>query len=62
MNKLIIETQYQIAMRHLENGCINGQDIAAIVQFQMRNCIEEGEPLFTMEELGIITCYLMQNN
>jgi hypothetical protein len=62
MNKIIIETQYQIAMRHLENGCINGQDIAAIVQFQMREWIGEGEPLFTQEELGYIVHYMMQSN
>jgi hypothetical protein len=62
MNKIIIETQYQIAMRNLERGCITGEDIAAIVQFQMKEYIAEGEPLFTQEELGVIVHYMMKNN
>jgi len=62
MNKIIIETQYQIAMRNLERGRITGEDVAAIVQFQMREWIDDGGPLFTDDELGYIVHHMIQSN
>jgi hypothetical protein len=62
MNEIILESKYKLAIRRAMAGITTGQDVKAIVAYQMRDCIEEGRRQFTDGELAILTLYMIDFN
>ena len=62
MNKIIIELNYQSALKQLKKGIVNGEVLSAIVQFQAQSFIGEDEAPLNQYELGVVIGYMMQFN
>jgi hypothetical protein len=55
MNKTKLENRYKLAIKRALVGEITGQDLKAIVEFQLREYIKEGEEPFNEMELALLT-------
>jgi hypothetical protein len=55
MNKIKLENRYKLAIKRALVGEITGQDLKAIVEFQLREYINEGEEPFNEMELALLT-------
>jgi hypothetical protein len=55
MNKIKLENRYKLAIKRALIGEITGQDLKAIVEFQLREYINEGEEPFDEMELALLT-------
>jgi hypothetical protein len=55
MNKIKLENRYKLAIKRALVGEITGQDLKAIVEFQLREYINEGEEPFDEMELALLT-------
>ena len=55
MNKTKLENRYKLAIKRALVGEITGQDLKAIVEFQLREYINEGEEPFNEMELALLT-------
>jgi hypothetical protein len=55
MNKTKLENRYKLAIKRALVGEITGQDLKAIVEFQLREYINEGEEPFDEMELALLT-------
>ena len=55
MNKIKLENRYKLAIKRALIGEITGQDLKAIVEFQLREYINEGEEPFNEMELALLT-------
>jgi hypothetical protein len=55
MNKTKLENRYKLAIKRALVGEITGPDLKAIVEFQLRDYINEGEEPFDEMELALLT-------
>jgi hypothetical protein len=54
MNKEKIENRFKLAMKRALSGDISGQDVKAIVEYQLRGYLIEGEEPFNDYELALL--------
>jgi hypothetical protein len=52
--KIKVENRFKVTMKRIDKGVLSGQDIKAIVEFQLRKYVQEEDEPFNDEELAII--------
>jgi hypothetical protein len=55
MNEIKVINRFKLAMKRANEGEISGQDIKAIVAYQLRKYVNEGEEPFNDTELALLT-------
>jgi hypothetical protein len=55
MNETKLKNRFKVALKRASMGDITGQDLKAIVEFQLREYIMEGEEPFNELELALLT-------
>lgn len=62
MNKIKLENRVKLSIKRALIGGITGQDIKAIVEYQVREYINEGDEPFNDVELALMASYMMTYN
>jgi len=55
MNETKLKSRFKLALKRASMGGITGQDLKAIIEFQLRGYIMEGEEPFNEVELALLT-------
>jgi hypothetical protein len=59
MKEIKIINRFKLAMKRANNGIMTHQDLKAIVEFQLRNYVNEEDKPFNDEELAILAHRMM---
>lgn len=62
MNEIKVKNRFKVAVKRALQGNTTGQDIKAIILFQLREYTIEGREPFDDMELGLIASYMIQYN
>lgn len=62
LNEVRIKNRFKVAIKRAMNGTITGQDIKAIVEYQTKEYIGEGEEPFSDAELALMATYMITYN
>lgn len=55
MNEVKVRNRFNLAVKRALVGDISGQDLKAIVEYQLRDHVGEGQDPFTDMELALLT-------
>jgi len=62
MNETKVINRFKLAIKRANRGDISGQDVKAIVEYQLRGYVKEGMDPFSDYELALIAAYMVQFN
>ena len=62
LNEVRIKNRFKVAMKRANSGIMSGQDIKAIVEYQLKEYVNEGDEPFTDVELALMACHMMTFN
>ena len=62
MNAIKLKNRYKLAVKRAMEGDITGQDIKAIVEYQLRDSIKVKGASFDDVELALMASYMMAFN
>ena len=62
MNEVKIKNRAKLAVKRALVGATTGQDVKAIVEYQLREYVKEGMDPFNDHELALIATYMVQFN
>ena len=62
MNETQVKNKAKLAVRRALVGATTGQDIKAIVEYQLRGHIKEGDEPFNDVELALMASYMVSYN
>jgi len=62
MNETQIKNKAKLAVRRALVGVTTGQDVKAIVEYQLRGYVKEGMDPFSEYELALVATYMVQFN
>ena len=62
MNEVKIKNRAKLAVKRALVGATTGQDVKAIVEYQLREYVKEGMDPFSDYELALIATYMVQFN
>ena len=62
LNEVKMKNRYNVAVRRAVKGDITGLDLKAIVEYQMKEYIGEGEEPLNDYELAMVTMHMVHFN
>lgn len=62
MNEIKLKNRYKLSIKRIKAGDISGQDIKAIVAFQLKGYVKEGDEPFDDVELALMAGYMIAYN
>lgn len=62
LNEVRIKNRFKLAVKRALQGYTTGQDVKAIIEFQLREYISEGGEPFNDIEIGLMASYMVAYN